>query len=398
MIHILLSLYTLLQAASPGTTAANFLKIPVGARPVGLGTAYTALADDVHSLEYNPSGLALLRQKEMALAHNQYAQGIVQEYLSYAHPLNSLGVLGLSLNSLRTKDIEAYDASDQPRGTVSASDMAMGIAWARTIFTTQDTPLSWIENCSVGAQIRYISERLAEVKGQGWAMDMGTTLKTRFYGMKLGASLLQTGTRLKLEREAFPIASIFRLGWAWESVIDPHYRLVMGADGIFPQDNNPYPALGMELWVWETLALRLGYRAKQDLGSGLSLGTGFKILHWEINYAFTDWDSFSNIHRIEVLWRFGHESPPPGRADSAGAERLFRKHLDKGQYYLEKGAGEKAALEFERALELQPENPAAQRLLKNTQNLFKIYPSTPPPTLPLIPPPADDLLEEEEIR
>src|SRR5437773_2646847 len=39
-------------------TGADFLKIPIGARAVGLGQAYTALAQDVDSLTWNPAGLA----------------------------------------------------------------------------------------------------------------------------------------------------------------------------------------------------------------------------------------------------------------------------------------------------------------------------------------------------
>src|SRR5690349_18871837 len=37
-------------ASGPGTTAADVLNIPVGARAIGMGEAYTAQADDVSSL------------------------------------------------------------------------------------------------------------------------------------------------------------------------------------------------------------------------------------------------------------------------------------------------------------------------------------------------------------
>jgi len=39
-----------LWASGPGTTAADVLKIGVGARAIGMGEAYTAQADDVSSL------------------------------------------------------------------------------------------------------------------------------------------------------------------------------------------------------------------------------------------------------------------------------------------------------------------------------------------------------------
>src|SRR5690606_34625226 len=43
-----------------GTTAADFLGIPVGARATGMGSAITASVDDLSSLYWNPGGLSLL--------------------------------------------------------------------------------------------------------------------------------------------------------------------------------------------------------------------------------------------------------------------------------------------------------------------------------------------------
>ena len=55
--------------ASPGSTTATFLLVPVGGRPVALGGAYTALAEDAYALHYNPAGLARA-PREVAFAHN----------------------------------------------------------------------------------------------------------------------------------------------------------------------------------------------------------------------------------------------------------------------------------------------------------------------------------------
>ena len=53
------SLNTLAQGTSKsGTTAAQFLKIGVGPRAVGMGSAFAATADDITSIYWNPAGLA----------------------------------------------------------------------------------------------------------------------------------------------------------------------------------------------------------------------------------------------------------------------------------------------------------------------------------------------------
>ena len=43
-----------------GTTAAKFLSINPGGKAVGMGGAFTSLADDVSSLYWNPSGISRL--------------------------------------------------------------------------------------------------------------------------------------------------------------------------------------------------------------------------------------------------------------------------------------------------------------------------------------------------
>src|SRR4029077_8125627 len=40
-----------------GTSGAQFLKIGPGARPVGMGEAFTGVPDDIHAIYWNPAGL-----------------------------------------------------------------------------------------------------------------------------------------------------------------------------------------------------------------------------------------------------------------------------------------------------------------------------------------------------
>ena len=56
-------------ASGPGTTTGELLKIPVGTRAIGMGEAYTALADDSSALYWNPAGMSLTNQKEVTFEH-----------------------------------------------------------------------------------------------------------------------------------------------------------------------------------------------------------------------------------------------------------------------------------------------------------------------------------------
>lgn len=58
LLNISLSLPTCF-AKGRGTTGANFLKIDVGARPLGMGGAFVAVADDVNTIWSNRRELPL---------------------------------------------------------------------------------------------------------------------------------------------------------------------------------------------------------------------------------------------------------------------------------------------------------------------------------------------------
>jgi len=51
--------------------AGEFMKIPVGARAVGMGGAFSAVADDATSPFWNPAGMVYLPYKEAFLEHNE---------------------------------------------------------------------------------------------------------------------------------------------------------------------------------------------------------------------------------------------------------------------------------------------------------------------------------------
>jgi hypothetical protein len=46
------------------TSGADFLKIDSGARSQGMGGAFTAVADDVNALTWNPAGIAFLKTRK----------------------------------------------------------------------------------------------------------------------------------------------------------------------------------------------------------------------------------------------------------------------------------------------------------------------------------------------
>ena len=59
------------------TSAANWLKLETGTRAIGMGGAYTAVADDVSGIPYNPASVSFVMGQQGFVSTNQYIAGIV---------------------------------------------------------------------------------------------------------------------------------------------------------------------------------------------------------------------------------------------------------------------------------------------------------------------------------
>src|SRR5690242_7888069 len=82
------------RAGGPGSTASAFLKLPSGARAIGMGESYTAAGDDVQSIGWNPAGIARMQRREFTFMHAEWFQGIRYESLAYAMPLGGFIFVG----------------------------------------------------------------------------------------------------------------------------------------------------------------------------------------------------------------------------------------------------------------------------------------------------------------
>src|SRR5688572_5651049 len=130
-----------------GTSGAQFLKIGPGARPVGMGEAFTGVADDVHAIYWNPAGLATLKKPELTGMHMQWFQDVSYEHVAFAYPMLSGAAWGLSLSNLHTDGIQRRtEDTDAAIGEFESSDNVYTVSYARPVR----------DNLSVGGNFKYI--------------------------------------------------------------------------------------------------------------------------------------------------------------------------------------------------------------------------------------------------
>jgi hypothetical protein len=320
------------QFTKEGTTAAQFLKLGVGARAMSMGAAYVALTDDGTAHYWNPAGLAAFQNVGATLMHHDWVLDIRQEYFSLAIPAGSVGVLGLSVNVLSMDEKEITTVRD-PDGTglyYTVRDMALGISYARQVS----------DRLRIGLTGKYIGLQAHNERAQTVAVDIGSILQTGFYGLKIGMALTNFGgnvkydgrdlieksdtdddidgnvlTDVRLATESWPLPMMIRIGIAGEiigsgmaPINSSSQRLTYALDATHPNDAPEQVNVGLEYALWERLFLRMGYRYNYDL-EGLTFGAGLQLpipalSSAAIDFAVSPMELFGNTTRTSVEIRF----------------------------------------------------------------------------------------------
>lgn len=174
-----------------GTRGANFLHLGIGARGNAMAGAVGTSIEGPTAWFWNPSGAAASEGFSLSAGRqNLYGDlGVNQSYVGVSLPLLG-GVVGLSLNTLNSGDIERT-TENEPTGDRRAGQFynwnstAAGLGYARRL----------TDRLQVGAQLKYITEGITDA-GTNWiAADFGTQFNTGIYGLVLAASLQQVGSQ-----------------------------------------------------------------------------------------------------------------------------------------------------------------------------------------------------------
>ena len=244
-------------SAGPGTTGATFLKLGVGSRPVAMGEAFVAAADDINALYWNPSGLSLAEGKQVIFTHTEWFQAIRYEYLAYCQQAFG-GTIGAGITYLYITDIERRDIAGGLLGTtVPANDLAIAISYARALS----------ERLNLGGTAKIINQQLDDKSALGAAIDLGMQYNLNKEGLVMGLALQNMGYEAPFITEASPLPMNLKVGIANKS---PDSKLTLAADLNYSiLDSIWAVGAGIEYWVHSVLAIRAGYKYNSAINNTL---------------------------------------------------------------------------------------------------------------------------------
>jgi len=311
------------QNPNVGTSGAQFLKIPVGARAAGMGGAYVSNAADATALFWNPAGIVHVKDNEILASYAGLWGGITVNNAAFVHS-EDFGSVGVSMTLLTTGGMEVTTEL-QPNGTgqsFDAQDLMLGVSYARSL--TQDF--------SVGLSLKFLNQRIWHESASGFAFDVGTQYRLGIGDLTIGMSMTNFGPDMKydgqdldvkydantevpnnrlapatLATDDYSLPLHFQVGVSMTILNTESVRVQVAADAAHPNDNQERVNVGTEITVLGQLYLRGGYRFGYDtetgtFGAGVALPVSGSTLKFDYSYAL--YNLLGNIHRISLGLEF----------------------------------------------------------------------------------------------
>ena len=309
-----------------GKYAAEFLRIGVGSRALGMGGAFVAIADDGTAGYWNPAGLGNLRKHQVMFSHVQMFDNLAHHnFASLSVRVgNSMGI-GISWVRLAVDDIPRYSelqgtkfdrfqnpdlrSTGLPDGYFGDIEDALMLSFGKGFFFDLALgggmmPVLIPCRLSFGVNYKYISQSLDNAIGTGQGLDIG--MKVDFLSLASNETVVRRNLSLGLNLQDVTGTTVLwntpnqtedqlplnlLIGMYYSELIpwlNTRVTLSMARDNSYQYTNH----FGGEINIAKVLSLRAGMRDRE-----FTAGAGFKILWLRVDYAFVSYD-LGNSHRV----------------------------------------------------------------------------------------------------
>ena len=284
------------SSAFASWNAGNFLKFGIGARAMGMGNSFVAIADDATAIYWNPAGLTLATRNEVFVSYAERFGAGIQDHnggiaLRWRKRINvGFAFARTSLGDIKHTTEGVVDSRGRPviDGTFDDAEVALLFASGVRV----------LEIFSVGVTAKYMIHELAGQSANGIALDVGW-LFCPVEALKLGMNAQNINRpRMKWtthETHYDRIPANFKFGGA-VSMLDS--KLKVSADLNIPDFGDLVFNSGVEYALTNYLAMRGGL-AQAELATGASIS-------WDrvrLDYAYRTRE-LGDTHRFALVYGF----------------------------------------------------------------------------------------------
>ncbi len=355
-----------------GTTVFRSLLIPPGGRAEAMGSAFTALANDISFFDYNPAASSTLKNTELALFHNAWIADSAMETLAFTRRYNNLGY-GAALKCFYVPFTEYNIFGERvSRGYYTETTGILNVSYNffagyyfKGIATGVNLKMAWRgmpdysdDNGNIvpgsglsqsafavmgdaGIQFRFNILKFYQSREPNFCVGLGVN--------NMGVSLTGFGTEKVVRDDSLP--AHIGGGISWQPIqpltVTLEVRQPVNLNDITLSERL-YFGVGTNIQFTDFFAFQAGFLLK-GANPRISLGGEilFQAVQFNINYTLDLTSSLNPFNRVSVSAKFNF-GDDGRKKQQEEIDRLYREGL---QYY-SMGELSKAVDSWERVLEM----------------------------------------------
>ncbi|OGS11555.1 MAG: hypothetical protein A2234_02185 [Elusimicrobia bacterium RIFOXYA2_FULL_58_8] len=347
--------------AQSGGQPGQFMAYGAGARSLGMGGAFFAVADDASASYWNPAALTLLERKEFSAMQASLFADTTLNFFTYAHPTTSKGTWAVSLTQLKSVGFEKIEIRANPagdeiidiktNGSFDNVEQAMAFSWGRDVS----------EKLSFGVMAKNITRSLDTSVDSFKSLDIAMLQKfSPTYRAAVGVQNVfsmasgDTDDKLPMTVKFGQALSLFK------------GSLVFGLDLIKPQGSDLNWRFGGEYWLMYWAALRFGVVGAPGLQEA-DFGLGIK-------YRNLGFDVAQGVHALGSTTRFS-VTMRMGNSSKAKHSTEVREIVRQAMQYFKAGYFSRAVEKLRAAMDADPGNAEIRRMITRLQGAIDYVPN-----------------------
>ena len=304
--------------AQTGTTAYEFLNVPVSAHSAALGGNHvSAIEDDATLMFSNPALLINVSDKTLNLNYMSYMSSSTKLSASFVKTAGERGAWSLGGQLLSYGKMKETTASFEHTGEFSASDIAIqgGFTYLLT------------DRWSGGAQAKVLMFNYGDYNSTGLAVDLGLNYYDEDHGFSFGLVAQNVGGQVdalydKMEKIPFNLVmgiskefanAPIRLSFTFQDLThwNKEYYSVNGESISSSKRFFNHLSLGADIfpssqtWIALGYSLRRAYEMKvldSSHWAGFSLGGGIAIKKFKVGIAYGKYHQASSSVIVNVCY------------------------------------------------------------------------------------------------